>query len=199
MVPVEFLTDAQAGAYGRFVGPPSRRELDGFFFLDDADLRLVGRRRGDHNRLGFGVQLATVRYLGMFLADPLDVPEEAGDCIAAQLGVDVSCLAGYAAREKTRLEHQWEISREFGYRDFADAERELAGWVDDVAWTTGSGPNAIFVDAIRWLRERRVLLPGVSVLARIVARERDGATLRVWTEIAQAATAAQSRRLPRLL
>jgi hypothetical protein len=71
------------------------------------------------------------------------------------------------------LEHQWEIAREFGYRDFADAERELAGWVDDVAWTTGLGPNAIFVDAIRWLRDRRVLLPGVSVLARIVARERE--------------------------
>jgi hypothetical protein len=127
VVPVEFLTDVQAEAYGRFVGPPSRRELDGFFFLDDADLRMVGRRRGDHNRLGFGVQLATVRYLGMFLADPLDVPGEAGDCIAAQLGVDVSCLAGYAAREKTRLEHQWEIAHEFGYRDFANAERELAG------------------------------------------------------------------------
>jgi len=38
VVPVEFLTDAQAGAYGRFVGALSRRELDGFFFLDDADL-----------------------------------------------------------------------------------------------------------------------------------------------------------------
>src|SRR5450755_1073831 len=133
LVPVEFLTDVEAEAYGRFVGPPSRRELDGFFFLDDADLRMVGRRRGDHNRLGFGVQLATVRYLGMFLADPLDVPGETGDCIAAQLGVDVSCLAGYGVREKTRLEHQWEIAREFGYRDFADAERELARWVDDVA------------------------------------------------------------------
>jgi hypothetical protein len=56
LVPVEFLTDVQAEAYGRFVSPPSRRELDGFFFLDDADLRMVGRRRGDHNRLGFGVQ-----------------------------------------------------------------------------------------------------------------------------------------------
>jgi Domain of unknown function (DUF4158) len=47
LVPVEFLTDVQAEAYGRFVGPPSRRELDGFFFLDDADLRMVGRRRGN--------------------------------------------------------------------------------------------------------------------------------------------------------
>jgi Domain of unknown function (DUF4158) len=124
-VPVEFLTDVQAEAYGRFAGSPSQMELERFFFLDDADLRLVARRRGDHNRLGFGVQLATVRYLGTFLADPVDVPEEVGDCIAAQLDITASCLVTYAEREKTRLEHQWEIAREFGYRDFGEVEGAL--------------------------------------------------------------------------
>ena len=142
-MPVEFLTDVQAEAYGRFVGLPSRMELERFFFLDDADLRLVGRRRGDHNRLGFGVQLATVRFLGTFLADPVDVPGDVGDCIAAQLDVAASCLATYAEREKTRLEHQWEIAREFGYRDFVEVEAELARWLDDRAWTTGEGPKAL--------------------------------------------------------
>jgi len=198
-VPVEFLSDAQAGAYGRFVGLPSRMELERCFFLDDADRRLVGRRRGDHNRLGFGVQLATVRFLGTFLVDPVDVPDDVGDCIAAQLDVAASCLATYTEREKTRLEHQWEIAREYGYRDFLDVEAELVRWVDDLAWTTGEGPNAIFADAIGWLRERRVLLPGVTVLARLVARERDAATMRVWTELAQAASPGQARRLGRLL
>jgi hypothetical protein len=71
---------------------PSRMELERCFFLDDAYRRLVGRRRGDHNRLGFGVQLATVRLLGTFLADPVDVPDDVGDCIAAQLDVAASCL-----------------------------------------------------------------------------------------------------------
>jgi len=51
-VPVEFLTDAQAAAFGRFTGLPSQAELERFFFLDDADLGRVAPRRGAHNRLG---------------------------------------------------------------------------------------------------------------------------------------------------
>jgi hypothetical protein len=103
-MPVEFLTDAQAGAYSRFTQPPSLAELERFFFLDDTDMALVNKRRGDYNRLGFSLQLGTARLLGSFLADPLDVPTEAVDFLAEQLGVaDPSCLKAYGEREKTRL------------------------------------------------------------------------------------------------
>jgi hypothetical protein len=48
---------------------------------------------------------------------------------------------------------------------------------------------------VRWLRERLVLLPGVTTLERLVARERDAATLRVWTDLAQPASSGQARLL----
>ncbi|MCA1698771.1 MAG: hypothetical protein LC790_07700 [Actinobacteria bacterium] len=37
------------GSRGRFVGAPSRAELERFFFLDDFDGRLVAKLRGDRN------------------------------------------------------------------------------------------------------------------------------------------------------
>jgi hypothetical protein len=48
---------------GRFWGSPTRVQLERSFFLNDADRELVEQRRRDPNRLGFGVQLGTVRRL----------------------------------------------------------------------------------------------------------------------------------------
>jgi Domain of unknown function (DUF4158) len=53
-MPIEFLTDEQAGKYGQFAGVPSRAQLERFFFLNDADRALIEQRRRDHNPWGTG-------------------------------------------------------------------------------------------------------------------------------------------------
>ncbi|MHA7175803.1 DUF4158 domain-containing protein [Arthrobacter sp. Sr24] len=66
--------DEQAVVFGRFVGEPSQAELEQFFYLDAADLCEIAERRGENNRPGFALQVGTLRFLGTFLSDPLDVP-----------------------------------------------------------------------------------------------------------------------------
>ena len=121
----------------------------------------------------------TVRYLGTFLTDPLDVPPVVLEHLAGQLEIaDPSCVKRYTERRTTPFEHREEIKAAYGLREFAEAEAEFAAWVRARAWNTGDGPKTIFGDGVQWLRSNAVLLPGVTTLARLVARVRDEATRR---------------------
>jgi hypothetical protein len=97
-VPVDVLSAAQIAGYGRYGEPPSARQLERFFHFDDVDRDRIADRRGDHNLLGLAVQLATVRFLGTFLAHPTDVPPVVARRVARELAIaDPGCLALYAA------------------------------------------------------------------------------------------------------
>ncbi|MDO0930026.1 DUF4158 domain-containing protein [Streptomyces sp. TG1A-8] len=178
---VEFLSDQQAVQYGAFNETPSRTELERYFFLDDSDLEKVQAKRRAHNRLGFAVQLTGVRYLGRFMPDPRQVPAEVAEYLAEQLGIaDASVLKEYGERDGTARTHAGEIQESGGWRDFAEVRDELSAWLDARAWTTGDGPKSLLDAAVGWLHERRVLLPGVTRLARLVGTVRETANNRLW-------------------
>lgn len=191
-MPVDFLPDAQVAAYAQFTEPPPRSALERFFFLDNDDLELIGKRRGDHNRLGFALQATTVRYLGAFLTeDPIDVPWPVVEFLAAQLGIgDASCVKRYTERPKTAYEHSWEIRRAYGYTELGDDPAKAASFrqfLTGRAWTRTEGPIALFEQAVAWLRRNRVLLPGISVLTRLVSEVRQDAATRQHTLLQQSA------------
>ena len=144
------LSDEQAGAYGGFTGELSAAEVERFFYLDDADRDLIARRRSDHHRLRFAVQLGTVRPVGRFLEDPLDVPWPAVEFLAEQLEIgNASCVKKYVQRPQTPYEHAWEIRDRYGYRSFDDpgCAGAFARFLEGRAWTHVEGPVALFEQA----------------------------------------------------
>ena len=152
------------------------------------------------NRLGFALQLGTVRWLGVFLPDPTDVPAVVLEYLARQLEVeDPSCVGRYLERRRTRFEHAEEIKLASGLSEFADARSEFDEWVAARAWMTGDGPRSIFADAVAWLRDRDVLLPGVTTLTRLVARARADGDERLWETLAEFPSAPERMMLEGLL
>lgn len=199
-MPVEFLSNEQAAVFGRFVEPPAQADLERFFYLDDADRHLIGKRRGDHNRLGFALQIGTLRFLGTFLADPLDVPWSVIDYLASQLGLsDPSAVKRYAERLETANAHAREIRTVYGYREYAGAvTEELSDFLVSRARTHGEGPTVLFELAAAWCRRERVLPPGVTTLVRAVQSSRELAQMRMYTAITSAVEHADAVRLPAL-
>ena len=200
-MPVSFLTAEQERRYGRYAGEPSAEQLARHFHLDDADRELAGAKRWDHMRLGFAVQLGTVRFLGAFLDEPATVPMSVAGHLAQQLGIsDAGCLTRYATA-RGRWLHSAEIKERHGYREFTDpfVHFRLTRWLYALCWTGTDRPSVLFDRATIWLVTEKVLLPGASALERLIARVRTRAVRRLWRTLSRNVTPEQRVRLDALL
>jgi TnpA family transposase len=200
-MPVGFLNDEQIRSYGQYSGDPSDEQLARYFYLDDQDLSLIRRHRGYSNRLCFALQLCTVRFLGTFLSDTKIIPAVAVRYVAQQLG-DANIEAfRHIQPDRTRLRHIEEIKKHYGYKDFTDKAESfgLVRWLYNRCCLSNERPGVLFDLATARLVERKVLLPGATVLARLVSKVRDRAAKNLWSSLSGLTTPLQKQRLKGLL
>ena len=148
--------------------PPEIAEdiLRKYFLLTDADLSEVEQCRGSVNRLGFAVQLCTLRWRGYFLPDTSDLPLPVLETLASQLGVLAMPIPEYPQNEKTRWEHLERIRRHLGFSKCDEAQRErlLAHLRSQAAAMPRSQP--LHAEACRWLLEQQIVRPARRRCAR---------------------------------
>lgn len=185
-MPHEYLSEDQIARYGRFLEELSVTDLEQCFRLTPHALELATGKRTPPTRLGWAVQWGTVRMLGVFQADhPTRVPERAVAFVADQLDVDPGRLEEYRTRAQTAYEHAWQIRDTFGYREFSAGEEDLRSYLAARVWAGEEGPKALFDRSVLYLLEHQILLPGLTVLSRLVSGVRKAENARLHQLVAQ--------------
>ena len=190
------LTEAQIAAL--FDPPTDQRELVRHYTLSAADLAVIRRCRGDHNRLGHALMLCYLRYPGRPLKAGERPPRPLLSFIAEQIDALPEAIEDYLAAERNRQRHAAELQDRLGFRPFGTRPAaDLAGWLL---------PHAIENDRLAHLaglvveecRRRRIVVPSPGALERLCVEARYRARREVQRRLTDGLSAEQRHRLDAL-
>jgi TnpA family transposase len=118
----ELLTPEQRLEFMSVPDSISEYELGIHYTLSSLDIEMIKRRRRDHNKLGFALQLCVLRFPGWTLSDVHHIPDSVLEYIAKQLEINSKEIHLYADREQTKHEHLDEIRHTYGFKNFTALE-----------------------------------------------------------------------------
>ncbi len=196
----ELLTPDERLEYIRIKPNISEWELATYYTFTDHDIDVINRHRRDHNKLGFAVQLCTLRHPGWSFADVKEIPAPVLLYIAKQIHVDPEVLSLYAQREPTRREHMEEIRQEYGYRNFSI--RDYRSCSQHLLSCAQENENTTFLitSAIDFLRKQKIILPAMQrTIERMVWESRNRAEKRIFKFLNNSLTEWQKEKLDSLI
>jgi TnpA family transposase len=145
------------------------RTLVQHYTLTREDLNLIKPKRRPENRLGFALELLTLRHLCWSKDVELELPANVIAFVAEQLELPAKSFTQYGARAATRSQHFGEVRQVLGLQGLTRSViRELVAWLMPQAFATHRGLPLV-IATMDELRRRRVLVPPVPSLERIVA------------------------------
>ncbi|PWN60067.1 Tn3 family transposase, partial [Chryseobacterium phosphatilyticum] len=150
--------------------PSERDHLARLYTFEPSDIEIIGARRERRNQLGVALQLALLRHPGITLAQLIQdkgaIPHDLAAFVAEQLGLHVTDLANYAARDQTMTDHARELAMRAGLRGPTRADIPfMIEAAAKTAWATDKGMT-IAIGVVTALREARILLPSISTIER---------------------------------
>jgi hypothetical protein len=146
----------------------SADELGERWSLLAEDLTLLAGRV-DVGKLGFAVQLAFWRQRGRFPDDEADVAPAVLAHLAAQIGVGVEALDGYAWAGRSGRRHRLAIIDHLAVTAFDGlAEARFRRWLADDVLPRELGPSALDEELSGWFARSRVTRPAAYRLGRIL-------------------------------
>ena len=124
-----------------FDPPTEQRELVRHYTLSEADLAMIRRCRGDHNRLGYALMLCYLRYPGRALRAGERPPAALVSFVAEQIDVLPEAIDDYLASERNRRRHAVEFQERLRLRPFG--KHAAAEFADALLAASDRGRSAL--------------------------------------------------------
>ena len=174
-MPADFLSDRERSVYQTIPADWSLADIDQFGGLSPLDRQLIAGQRRDYNRLGFALQLITIRLLNHLPQTWYNqLPTSLTAHVAAQLTIDPAVLETYGKREATRTAHTQTILAYLKCRrwhpliDTGLLETWLLEtWLLERA-LEHDNERVLLAMACDWLRTESILRPAIIELERLV-------------------------------
>ncbi len=166
--PKIILTDEQRREFTQIPQNISNWEIVKYYTFSDRDIEIINRHRREYNRFGFALQFCCLRNPGWSLVNTEDIPNSVLSYIAEQIQVDPKELEQYAQRENTRSEHLQELREIFGFRNYHETDYNfLLQYLLPFALENDNVTRLMKL-VIEELKRQLVILPGITILERIV-------------------------------
>lgn len=189
-MPVRWLTESEQKRLTRFPAAVPENDIVTFFTLTEHDRLLLTRLHNNVNRLGFAIQLCTLRYLGFVPENLRETPAAIVKFLAGQFSASPELLNEYGSRRpQTRTDHLSEIEKYLGFHKATAAEEsEIDEWLTSRA-VEHDRPLLLLQMLCERLQSQKVVRPGLSVLERFIVRARKQAREMTWQTVAHLMTA----------
>ena len=145
----------------------SDEEMARDWTLSEHDFQEIGKYRKS-SRLFISIQICSVRLYGRFINEVDVLSPRIVNYLNGQLGLSPSMTINLPDRHATYIEYRKQILNHLGFRKFdTEAQEVLQKWLERQG---GQGviPDDLFQRAEKYLLSEHVVLPGASVLERMV-------------------------------
>jgi hypothetical protein len=162
----------------------TQEKLVNVAYFSTKDIEQVGKCRHQHNRLGFGYQLAFVRILNRFPAKhPFEIFEDILTYTSVQLSIPTENIRSYSGRRQTIDEHRERIRNYLGLKRFGnDVIPQVRKFIFDEACRLEQ-VGALLARVDLFLKEQGILKPSEDTLRRLIVNQRQEAKKQIFRKI----------------
>jgi hypothetical protein len=175
-MPVGFLNTNQQTQLSSFPAAINHNDLITFFTLTVQDNQVLPSRSSATNRLGFAIQLCSLRFMGFFIKEMTEVPMIIIEFLKEQLTLnEIPDLIDYGMRAQTRTDHIKSIEKYMGFRSAnAEYENKLQTWLVSRA-LEHDRPLLLFQFAAEKMKQDKRTRYGLWKLEKLISKAREQA------------------------